>query len=250
MKGLVLNLLLISVILFLPSIAIAQPRRLQQALIRNKIKEIRQEMKQEKKTLLEEFKAKIKSIRQSVAKIIGAEVTEKSGASLNVLKDNKVYTINTDSRTQIRRHYWGKSSFDEISVGNKVNIHGIFTDDSKTTILASLIRDLSIMKRHGVFLGDVTVKNSDNFVINSKQRGDQTVYFTGSTKFVKRNEEAMIYADLQLSHRVRIKGIWDKTLNQITETVQVKDFTLPPKPTKAAGPTTTVTPTLTSTPTP
>ena len=237
MKGLVLNLLLISVILFLPSIVIAQPRRLQQALIRNKIKEIRQEMKQEKKTLLEEFKAKIKSIRQSVAKIIGAEVTEKSGASLNVLKDNKVYTINTDSRTQIRRHYWGKSSFDEISVGNKVNIHGIFTDDSKTTILASLIRDLSIMKRHGVFFGEVTQKNSDNFVIKSKQRDNQTVYFTDSTKFVNRNGQSISYTELQTGHQIRVRGLWDKSLNKIIEVSEVKNFSLPPKPTKTTTPT-------------
>src|SRR3989338_2911199 len=154
MKGLVLNLLLISVILFLPSIAIAQPRRLQQALIRNKI-----------------------------------------------------------------------------------NIHGIFTDDSKTTILASLIRDLSIMKRHGVFFGEVTQKNSDNFVIKSKQRDNQTVYFTDSTKFVNRNGQSISYTELQTGHQIRVRGLWDKSLNKIIEVSEVKNFSLPPKPTKTTTPT-------------
>ena len=192
----------------------------------------------------------MESLKSQVAKIIGGEITSISGTSLNIGKDGKTYTVNTDSNTHFQRHYWGKSSLAEFSVGNKVNVQGKFTDDAKTTILARLIRNLSIMKRHGVFLGDVTVKNSNNFVIKSKERGDQTVYFTGTTKFVKRNEEVMTYADLQVGHRVRVKGLWDKSLNKITEVVQVKDFSLPPKPTKVGSPTSTVTPTLTSTPTP
>lgn len=200
-------------------------------------KELRNELKEKMQGIREEFKQKVESLRGQKAKIIGGEITAISGTTLTVSKDGKTYTVNTDSNTHFQRHYWGKSSLSEFSVGNKVNVRGKFTDDAKTTILARLIRNLSIMKRHGVFHGDVTVKNSDNFVINSKNRGDQTVYFIGSTKFVKRNEEAMTYVDLQVGHRVRVKGIWDKTLNKITETEQVKDFSLPPRPTKAATPT-------------
>src|SRR3989338_7962716 len=250
MKSRIIIIDFTSVLLAYPSPANARNSFAIGSTIRLERKELKKEFKGEVKGLRDEFKKKLEDLKSQVAKIIGGEITAISGTSLTVNKDAKTYTVNTDANTHFQRHYWGKSSLAEFSVGNKVNVQGKFTDDTKITVLARLIRNLSIMKRHGVFLGDVTVKNSDNFIINSKQRGDQTVYFSGSTKFVKRNEEAMIYADLQLSHRVRIKGIWDKTLNQITETVQVKDFTLPPKPTKAAGPTTTVTPTLTSTPTP
>jgi len=249
-KNYILVLSLLSLVLLYPTVVDAKDLGGLRPSIRAEKKELRNELKDKIQSIKEDFKQKFDTLKNQVAKIIGGEITAISGTILSISKDGKIYTVNTDSNTHFQRHYWGRSSLDEFSVGNKVNVHGKFTDDAKTTILARLIRNLSIMKRHGVFLGDVTVKNSDNFIINSKQRGDQTVYFSGSTKFVKRNEEAMIYADLQLSHRVRIKGIWDKTLNQITETVQVKDFTLPPKPTKAAGPTTTVTPTLTSTPTP
>ena len=194
-------------------------------------------MKEKMQGLRDQFKQKLDSLRSQIAKIIGGEITAISGTTLIVSKDGKTYTVNTDSNTHFQRHFWGKSSLDEFSVGNKVNVHGKFTDDAKTTILARLIRNLSIMKRHGVFHGDVTTKNSDNFVINSKNRGDQTVFFTGSTKFVKRNQETMTYADLQVGHRVRVRGLWDKTLSKISETVQVKAFNLPPSPTKAATPT-------------
>lgn len=170
-------------------------------------------------------------------KIVNGTVTAKSGTILTVTSDGKSYTVNIDSNTKFRRHFWGKSSLDEISVGDKVNIWGRFTDEAKTTILAIMIRDTSIMKRHGVFLGDVTAKNADNFIINSKQRGTQTVFFTASTKFIKRNQQTMTYADLQVGHRVRVRGLWDKTLSKITEVIEVKDFSLPPQPTKKPSPT-------------
>ena len=218
--------------------------------IRVEKKELRQNFKEKMQDLKDQLKDKLQNIKSQVAKLVGAEITAISGTTLTIGKDGKAYTVNTDSNTHIQRHYWGKSSLEEFSVGNKVNVHGKFTDEAKTTILAKMIRNLSIMKRHGVFHGDVTAKNSDNFVIDSKQRGSQTVYFSSSTKFEKRNEEVMTYADLQVGHKVRIKGLWDKTLNQITETVQVKDYNLPPKPTKSGSPTSTVIPTSVPSPTP
>jgi len=242
-KNYLLVLSLLSLVLLTPSVVKAVDPSGIRTTIRTERKELRNELKDKIQQLRGSFKQRVESLRGQIAKIIGGEITAISGTTLTVSKDGKSYTVNTDSSTHFQRHFWGGSSLAEFSVGNKVNIHGKFTDDAKTTILARLIRNLSIMKRHGVFHGDVTAKNSDNFVINSKHRGDQTVYFTDTTKFVKRNEEVMTYADLQVGHRVRVKGIWDKTLNKITEVVQVKDFNLPPKPTKAGSPTNTVTPT-------
>ena len=199
-KSRIVIIALSTAILAYPASSNAKIRFAIGSTIRAERKELRKEFKGEVKGLRDEFKKKLESLKSQVAKIIGGEITSISGTSLNIGKDGKTYTVNTDSNTHFQRHYWGKSSLAEFSVGNKVNVQGKFTDDAKTTILARLIRNLSIMKRHGVFLGDVTVKNSNNFVIKSKERGDQTVYFTGTTKFVKRNEEVMTYADLQVGH--------------------------------------------------
>jgi len=240
---------LLALILLNPSFANAKDLRGLGPSVRAERKELRNELQDKIQNLREDFKQKLGTIKNQAAKIIGGEITAISGTTLTVSKDGKIYTVNTDSNTHFQRHYWGKSSLDEFSVGNKVNIHGKFTDEAKTTILARLVRNLSIMKRHGVFIGDVTAKNSDNFVINSKQRGSQTVFFSGITKFVKRNEQTMTYADLLVGHRVRVKGLWDKTLNKITEVIQVKNYSLPPQAKKTPGPSIVVTPILTSAPT-
>ena len=243
-KNYLLVLSLLSIVLLSPAFVSA----IKPSGIKSTIQADRKELKNDFKEKMQGLKEQLQGLKSQVAKIIGGEITAISGTTLTVSKDGKIYTVNTDSNTHFQRHYWGKSSLDEYSVGNKVNVRGKFTDEAKTTILARMIRNLSIMKRHGVFHGDVTAKNSDNFVIDSKQRGSQTVFFTGTTKFVKRNETAMVYADLQVGHRVRVKGLWDKSLNEITEVTQVKDYNLPPKPTKA-GVSVTVGPTLTSAPT-
>ena len=234
MKRLILISLLISAIFSYPLSTFAKSSRSKLTPIKDSVKELKKEMQEQKKTLMQQFKDKIQSIRQSVAKIIGGEVASRSGTTLSISKDGKTYIVNTDSNTHFQRHFWGESSLSEFSVGNKVNVHGKFIDDTKTTILAHLIRNLSIMKRQGVFMGEVTAKNSDNFVIKAKNRDNQTVYFTTSTKFVNRNGQTISYSDLKTGHQVRVGGLWDKSLNKITEVVGVKDFSLSPQLTKTS----------------
>ncbi len=164
-------------------------------------------------------------------KLIGAQVTLVSGNTLTVSKDGNTYTVNTDTNTRFRRHFWGKSEISEISAGDNVNVWGKWADDAKTTITATMIRDLSIMKRKGVFMGSIKSKDTTSFILTSVNRGDQTVYFDSNTKFVGRNEVSIAYADINTGDRIRIKGLWDKTLNKITEVTQVKDYSLPVKAT-------------------
>lgn len=164
-------------------------------------------------------------------KLIGAQVTIVSGNTLTVSKDGNTYTVNTDTTTRFRRHFWGKSAISEISVADFVNIWGKWGDDAKTTITAAMIRDLSIMKRKGVFMGSIKSKDTTNFILTTANRGDQTVYFDSNTKFVGRNDVTIAYSDINVGDRIRVKGLWDKTLNKITEVTQVKDYSLPVKPT-------------------
>ncbi len=201
----------------LPGSASAQFGRFMQKKVFNK------EKKEELKELKKDFKGK-------GIKIVDGIVTAKADASLTVTKDGKTFTVNVDSKSKFRRHFWGKSAHDEISVGDHVNVWGRFTDDAQTTILAMMIRDLSIQKRKGAFLGTVSSKGTDSFIMHTVNRGDQTVMVESTIKFMKRNGETMTFADMLVNHRVRVKGLWDKTLNKITEVAEIKDFSLPPKP--------------------
>lgn len=155
-------------------------------------------------------------------------VTVKSGTTLTVSKNGKNITVETDSKTQFRRRFWGKSSLAEISVGDTVNVIGQWKDDSHTTVLATLVRDLSIMKRNGVFFGIITSLNSNGWVMHTK-RGDETVTISSSTKLVNRKEVTITQSDIKVGDKVRVKGLWDKKLNTITEVTKVKDFSQPAK---------------------
>ena len=161
-----------------------------------------------------------------------------NGTTLTVkAKDGKQFTILTDDKTQFRRRFWGKSSLSEMSVGDMVNVIGKWTDDTKTTIQARLVRDLSIQKRNGAFIGTVQSVSSSGFVIQTVKRGILTVTTSASTKFVNRKEELITKADVIVGHRIRVKGLWDSKLNTLTEVTHVKDFSLPVKPSVTPKPT-------------
>jgi hypothetical protein len=192
--------------------------------------EIRQTIQERIRNLILQ-KRELKPLKNLVAHIIDGVVTAISGTTLTVSKDGTTYTVNTDDKTKFRRHFWGKSSLSEISVGNHVNVWGKFTDDNRATILARLIRNLSVRKRRGAFFGTITSVSGNTFVIQTLNKGNLTVTVSGTTKLVNRREQSITMADLKVGHRVRVKGLWDKTLSKITKVAEVKDFSLPPKPT-------------------
>ena len=80
------------------------------------------------------------------------KLTAKSDTSLTVEKDGKSFTVPIDSNTQFKRRFWGKATLAEMSVGDTINVIGLWADDQHTTITAKLVRDISIQARFGVFL--------------------------------------------------------------------------------------------------
>lgn len=152
-------------------------------------------------------------------------------ATLVVTRDNKDYTINVDANTQLRRRFWGKATLSEFTVGDTLNVIGQWADDGHTTINAKLVRDASIQKRFGVFVGEVTSLTSGGWVISTVHRGSQTVTISGSTKLVNRKGEAIAQTDVKVGHKLRVRGLWDSKANTITEVTHVKDYSLPVKTT-------------------
>jgi hypothetical protein len=184
--------------------------------------------------------------------LASGKITAVDGTTLTIEKDGKTLTVLTDDKTQFRRLYWGKSSLDEMKAGNTVNVFGHWTDEAKTTILARMVRNLSIQKRYGVFFGVVQSINSNGWVMTtvSGNRENQTVIVSSLTKFTDRKEETITQGDIVVGHRVRVKGLWDKSSNTVSEVKSVKDFNLPPKPSGTPVTTPTNTPATTATPMP
>jgi len=158
---------------------------------------------------------------------------------LVITENGKDYTVVLTDKTKLKRRFMSNSNINEFSVGNELMVIGKWTDDTKTAIEAVLIQNLSIQKRYGAFIGTITSISETGFVIESLQRETQTVNLNNSSRIINRIEGIISLADLQVGHRVRVKGLWDRTLKTISEVSQVKDFSLPPLPTKAALPTAT-----------
>jgi len=164
------------------------------------------------------------------AVIASAKITAINGSTLIVNMDGKDYNVLTDDKTKFRRRFWGKSELSEFSVNDLVNVIGRWNNEERTEIKAVLIRNLSIQKRWGVFIGTVKSVSENGFVLTSLKRGDETVVVDSSTKLVNRKMETISLADILVGHRVRVKGMWDSANKTITEVVQVKDFSLPVLP--------------------
>ena len=168
-----------------------------------------------------------------------ATVATINGNTLTVAKDNVIYTIITDSNTTFKRKFGGKSSLSEISVNDRLNILGKWNNEEKTEIKATHIRNLSVQKKFATFFGEIKMVNGNTFLVTTAKRGDQTVTITDSTKLVNRKMETITAGDIEVGHRIRIKGLWDSVNKTVTEVKQIKDFTIPvvkPSPTPTAMP--------------
>lgn len=161
------------------------------------------------------------------AVITTGKVVAKEGTTLTIIRDGENYTVLTDEKTQFRRKFWGKSSLEEISVGDLVNIIGKWTSEEKTEIRAILIRNLSVQKRRGVFFGKIKSVSGSGFVMETAKKSELAVTIEASTKLVNRKMEVITLADIKVGHRVRVRGLWDSTKKTITEVKQVKDFSIP-----------------------
>jgi hypothetical protein len=193
-------------------------------------------LKPTKNAIKEEIKDQI-STKPGVlkkVKMMGTKVTIGSGkilskgtSTLTVEKDTKPYTVNIDSRTQLRRRFWGKATLDEMQPGDNVNVIGKWADEAQTSIQALLVRDASIQKRNGVFFGTVATITGNSITVNTQKRGLQTLTVSTSTKYTSRNNQKIVLADILTGHKIRFRGLWDSTANTVTEITQVVDFNLP-----------------------
>jgi len=206
-----------------------------------KLWEVRNEIREQNKGLLDQIKNQVKEKLQALrynARVTG-KITEIGENYIKVSDNNdgKVYQVNITEKTQLRRHFWGRSSLAEFSVGDEVNVIGRYNNEEKTTIDAILIRNKSIQKRWGVFFGEVLSKDGSVLIIKNVNRGELKVYVTNSTKLLNRRGETINLNDVQVGHRIRVKGVWDKLSKEIRETEEIKDFSVPVLPTKSLTPT-------------
>lgn len=189
----------------------------------------------------EKIEQKVEKFKNTVAMLNNVKVTAKDATSLTVDNNGTSVKVNISDKTQLRRKFWGKSNISEFSVNDMVNVIGKWTDDTKTTVDARMIRNLSIQKRFGVFFGEIKSITGDTFVMTTIRRDDETVTI-GSAKLINRKQETINKSDLTVGSKVRVRGLWDNVNKTITEVKEIKDFSLPVRPSGSPVPTPTATP--------
>ncbi len=159
-------------------------------------------------------------------------------------KDNGMQVIvNVASTTKIIRKYNGTASLSELNMNDTLLISGKWSDQNKTFFDANVIKDKSIQKRNGVFFG--IIKSSDSttktktLTVATEKRGSQKITVSAETIIVNRKMEDINFTELKAGHKIRIKGLWNNKTNTITETEQIKDFSLPEKDDLLSTPTPT-----------
>ena len=136
-------------------------------------------------------------------------------------------TVNILSNTILLRRFGAKASLTEFTVGDEVQVHGKWTDTTKTAVNARAIRDLSIQKRHGTFVGTIQSLSATGFVLAPVSRPAQTVTVSSTTKYVERKNISVTFSSLAVGHKVMVSGLWDTKANTITGANLVKDYSLP-----------------------
>ena len=217
-----------------PAIALTPLRNEIRKTIRETVKEekkegsnpagIKEDVKEIRMGLLDKVKNFMKKNLKFEARVKG-KITVVGSNNFSLNGDDGTFQVNINDKTKFLRKFGGKSSLGEYSVGDEVIVFGKFTDDTKLIIDAKTVKNNSIQKRFGAFFGKITVKNIDNFIMETAERGTQTVYF-GTAKIVNRKETNITLSDIKVGDRVRVKGVWDKTLSKIAEVIQIKDFSI------------------------
>lgn len=163
--------------------------------------------------------------------IVGAVLTAIEGKTLAVEKDGKQYTVFVGDfdacTTRLKRRFWGTTNVTELAVGDLLNIIGSWRDEKKNTLEACFLRDVSIQKVFVVFMGEVTHLKENGWVVHAQIRGDETVSLSGGTKLIDRNSESIKRKMIEVGHTVRVRGLWNRATETVSEVREVKDYSIP-----------------------
>jgi len=186
---------------------------------RGLLRDLKQEVVQEKKEIVKEKTQNILEqvknvIKEKIKKHIKGTLTAMTGNVLTVRQGQTNLTIRTTDKTKFKRKFGGISSLGEFSINDQLIIIGNRNADS-TEIEASYIRNMSIQRRFAVFVGEVTAKSSSVLTLKTESRGAQTAIISSNTTYKEKNK-TITFADIQIGDKILVKGeLWDRASDKI-----------------------------------
>ncbi|TAN32744.1 hypothetical protein EPN28_04485 [Patescibacteria group bacterium] len=151
----------------------------------------------------------------------------------------KELTVKITEKTQIVRRYWGKSSLEELTPGDKLHIVAKRGEDGVFT--ATVVKDESIHVTFRVHNGKIESIDAaaQTFVLKQNNKRQVTVKVSAKTKLFVLGVTNPTFADLKVGMRAHVRGV----INNRTKTIDASLV-------RANWPLVEATPTSTPTPVP
>ncbi|MFH1790129.1 MAG: hypothetical protein ABH832_03630 [bacterium] len=129
--------------------------------------------------------------------------------SAKLLVAQKKYTIKVDDDTIFARRYWGKSSLQELTVGDKLFL--VVLDYGNDNYRALLVKDNSIFWK--AVKGEIVDIDYDKMLLTLK-RGNKklTVLADNNTKYVVSGIKNPTFKDLKVGQRALARGVMNSRL--------------------------------------
>jgi hypothetical protein len=122
-----------------------------------------------------------------------------------------VYSVDATNAQLIRR-YGAAMQLSDMQAGDVLAVSGTINGLS---ITAKTVRDESLQAHNGTFVGTVGQVSGSSFVLQSKDRGSQTINITNSTIFREGTASTSSSAVAQ-GQTATVSGVWDRTNSNVT----------------------------------
>lgn len=160
-----------------------------------------------------EMKKEHKEIKK-LERIVMGKVTAISGTNITLVAKKGTYTVDASSAKLVRR-FGATMTIGEIIVNDELMVNGTVSSSTGTTIVAKMIRNISLQAKNGTFEGTISNLSATGFTVATKNRKDQTITVNASTTFSKEGKTAAM-TDLTTGSRVVVKGVWDRANSIVT----------------------------------
>lgn len=144
------------------------------------------------------------------------KATAISGTTVTLAGNNgTTYTVDA-STARLTRRFGATMVVGDIQINDQLLVKSVAMDTSTSTaIKAASIQDMSLQARNGSFSGTVQSISGNNFVLQSQNRGLQTILTNSTTKITKGSVAATL-SDLVVGATIKVDGVWDNTNSNVT----------------------------------
>ena len=139
------------------------------------------------------------------------------GNQLTFSTTNAATYMAQTSIATLTRKYGAPMNFNEILVGDKIEVTGMVLPDN--SINAQSVKNLSLYAHNTTFSGKIGSVNTtaSTFTLESKTYGEQTIHI-GSLTVIKKNGSASSLAEMRMGMSAGVKGTWERNSKDVAAT--------------------------------